>query len=189
MTHNVEVTKNDFNYATVEAIAKSSDVSMQIFKHLSERKKVRKEINLGNLILTLLSQGKRFDLDSFYKTWKEMESKGLGTLVYGRNGKSDRFLVNYNLKLLGEAGVHGKPVEAPTVVPVKSKLRGRPKGSKNKNFDRSQFMAKLWAKRKRNGIKIKGIGQPKKKVVLIKQTSNDRVVKLLEQVLNQLKSA
>lgn len=125
---------------SVKSIANSSEAAKAIFDELGSRKRYRKYTNLDQFKHLLMSKGLKVVDTEYWKTLKDMEKAGLGTIIIGRRGNPDRFIWNYNLKSVAQAakdpGTQLQSIESPVKRKVSlkktAKKRGRPPGSKNK---------------------------------------------------------
>lgn len=94
----------ELNIEAVRQVAMNNVTSKAIFEELMTRERSRAQINLRKFRYDMLSKGKHVDDESFIEVFKKLHTLGIGTVVNGRNGKPTRFVWNYKLKKVAEAG-------------------------------------------------------------------------------------
>lgn len=103
----------------------TNETSHAILTELAARKRMRKALNITRFKFNLLKkEGIKFSSKDYFQCFKDLEKDGCGTVIYGRNGKYDRFEWHYNLKEVAKAiltGVTSK-VEVIEQVPVEVPL-------------------------------------------------------------------
>lgn len=73
-------------------------VSGLVYKVLGARQRVRQQTDLTQLYKDIRRMDKTVDEKDFLNTFKDLESKGVGSLIIGRRGNPNRFIWKYNLK-------------------------------------------------------------------------------------------
>lgn len=96
-------------------IADRNDTAQLVMFSLADRKRFRSVTDIGHLKNLLIRSGEKIVNEDYMKTFKELEALGVGSIIYGRNGKSNRFEWNYSLKAIGEAAMSGKNVEVKAI--------------------------------------------------------------------------
>jgi hypothetical protein len=126
-------------------LSKSNETATALFTEFANRKRFRWETDLRLQAAKLANKGYKVVDTDYLETWKQLETMGLGSIVYGRNGNSDRFKWRYSLKEVGKAAIapesvgEMQPMEEKKVViaaaPSRKRRsrRGRPPGAKNKH--------------------------------------------------------
>jgi hypothetical protein len=125
-----------------------NETAQQIAKTLASRERISHETDVERFKTVLVREGFKVVPEDFDKFFKDMESLGLGSLIYGRGKNPTRFRWYYSLKDVGYAamnpgshiepkklaeGVSERVTETKENEPMASRKRpGRPKGSKNK---------------------------------------------------------
>lgn len=203
------MTKNEMVLDTVRVsrVAEMNDTAKAIFADLNDRERLRDRIDLTRHYNKLVASNPKVNRTDYYATWKELEKQNVGALIYGRNGNSDRFLFEYNLKWIGTLGTTPelagtspyKVTERFTpglkvVSPQRRTTRGRPPGSRNvaikaANFDRSEHMKKIWANRKATDKQVAAMPAPKQTIVQSKEVDTNEVIGLLQKLFKALKVA
>lgn len=93
--------------------------------------------NITGIRNELIRMGEKIVDEDYLKFWQELETAGVGNLITGRRGNSDRFKWHYSLKEISKNAIEGKEVEiqelAKKVEVKQSALAvkrgpGRPKG-------------------------------------------------------------
>ena len=128
------MTTATLNVSKVHSAALSNETALAIAESLSDaQRRNRKKTNLLNIYRGLKSKGLKIVPSDFNQFWKDLQAAGAGSIIYGRNGNSDRFSWNYNLKNVATAALTGSETTPMVAAPIKvPKKRGRPVGSKNK---------------------------------------------------------
>lgn len=115
-----------FTKEEIKHIAESTLTSQTVFGVLAKRERYRKETNLTKLHNQLMNQGFSIVEEDYINTFRSLEEKGAGVLIFGRKGKPNRFKWNYNLK-----GVAKMAKGEETDIQSIKKGPGRPQGSTN----------------------------------------------------------
>lgn len=95
----------------LKEIANSNDTSLAIFMALANRGRFRTHTDISHMKNTMIRHGEKIILEDYMKTFKELQSLGIGTVIIGRNGAPTRFKWNYSLKSVGQAGMNGEDVQ------------------------------------------------------------------------------
>lgn len=120
------------NGNTLMELSHANTTSYSITKRLADRQRLRKITDISRLKNDLIKAGERIVDTEYTAYWKELQSQGIGNVIYGRNGKPNRFEWHYSLKNVAKSALEGENIEAKELkqsAPVKVKRgRGRPKG-------------------------------------------------------------
>lgn len=73
-----------------------------MLKYLSERQRARKDSDISKLARAVSKRDLNTNPRSVFKVLKKYEALGLGRIVYGRNGKPNRFHWSVSLTSLGK---------------------------------------------------------------------------------------
>lgn len=129
------------NGNTLMELSHANTTSYSITKRLADRQRLRKITDISRLKNDLIKAGERIVDTEYTAYWKELQSQGIGNVIYGRNGKPNRFEWHYSLKNVAKSALEGENIEAKELkqsASVKVKRgRGRPKGfsPKKKNIE------------------------------------------------------
>lgn len=106
-----------------------NSTTYSITKRLNDRQRLRKITDISRLKNDLIKSGERI-VDTEYATyWKELQAQGIGNVIFGRNGKPNRFEWHYSLKNVAKSALEGVNVETKALPSAHMKRgRGRPKG-------------------------------------------------------------
>lgn len=102
----------------------TNSTAHEVIKMLANRERFRRFTDIGRVKFLMSQEGIKLDDDQYLECFKKLESKGLGSIIYGRNGKRDRFEWYYNLKSIGKAILSGSDEEAELVESI-SKEKGK----------------------------------------------------------------
>lgn len=95
----------------LKQIADRNDTATLVMMSLADRKRFRSVTDIGHMKNLLVRSGEKVVLEDYMKTWKELEAAGVGSIIYGRNGQSNRFKWNYSLTAVGHAAMNGKDIQ------------------------------------------------------------------------------
>lgn len=132
------------NGPKLSSIAKASDTANVITKSLASRERLRHVTDISRVRNELVNAGERIVDEEYMAYWKALQDEKVGTIIFGRRGKPNRFAWHYSLKSIAKAATTGESIEAKQISnPVKVnqpempttviRKRGRPFGSKVKN--------------------------------------------------------
>lgn len=126
------------NGEMLSKIGSSSESAQIVMNTLAKRERFRRESDLTRLKRDLIKQGSKVVDEDYMQFWKGLEAEGVGSIIHGRKGKSDRFKWNYSLKVVADAAKLGSAQEVPelsnkpiTKAPA-NRVKGRPIGSVNR---------------------------------------------------------
>lgn len=83
---------------SLKNITYSSPTAQVVMTHLASRIRARPNTELHRLKVELRRAGFAIVEQDFDEMWPRLEQLGLGVVVKGRGGNSDRFLWHYDLK-------------------------------------------------------------------------------------------
>lgn len=116
----------------LKSIADRNDTSQLVLFALADRKRFRTVTDIGHMKNLLIRSGEKIVHEDYMKTWKELESLGIGSIVYGRHGQSNRFKWNYSLSAVGKAAISGHDLEAKKLTQSPILLAPKKRGRKPK---------------------------------------------------------
>lgn len=102
----------------LQSFAKENNLAMEVYKALSirERSAARSDVDA---IFRELEAGLKKELDytTYMNVWRQFETLGHGTLVFGRKGNPNRFEWKVNFKALGRKILGLPETETPSFRP------------------------------------------------------------------------
>lgn len=126
------------NQLQIKSIAEETNTSKEVFSHLKERIRFRRETNLHKLHNILMHSGAKIVEEEYINLFKRLQDEGAGALIIGRRGKPDRFKWYYNLKKIAEAAYNPSTIIDKLNDPnqkVVKRSRGRPRKVQNITSD------------------------------------------------------
>lgn len=96
----MNTTTTNLDLVKVKRTADMNNTAKVIFKILAERDRFRRFTDLTHWTNELLKDGYKIVEEELMLVMKGLEAAGAGVVIYGRNGKHDRFEWFYNLKPL-----------------------------------------------------------------------------------------
>lgn len=69
----------------------------------------------------LIRMGEKVVDEDFLKFWRDLQTAGIGSIVYGRRGRPDRFQWHYSLKNVARVAIEGKEHEVAELAKRKPK--------------------------------------------------------------------
>lgn len=133
--------------SALKELPKLSNTALVVLKDLATRERNSRQTDIDRNAMKLLYKGIKVNPDDYLNFWKNLESLGVGNIIWGRNGNPNRFRWHYSLKDVAIGAINPDsvkellpaPSEVDVVVPKRSykrrtkrSKRGRPLGSKNK---------------------------------------------------------
>lgn len=119
------------NGAKLKEIAHKSHTATVTATSLALRERLRHSSDITRTRAELARQGERIVEADYMQFWKDLQVAGVGSIVYGRKGKPDRFDWYYSLKSIAKACIDGSNVQAVKVAgpmqPEAPKVILRPK--------------------------------------------------------------
>lgn len=101
--------------AKLKAIAHKNDTATITAMSLRLRERQRHTSDITRTRSELARQGERIVESDYMQFWKDLQVAGVGSIIYGRKGKPDRFEWHYSLKSVAKACIDGSNIE-----PIKS---------------------------------------------------------------------
>lgn len=98
--------------AKLKAIAHKSHTATVTATSLALRERLRHSSDITRTRSELARQGERIVEADYMQFWKDLQAAGVGSIVYGRKGKPDRFDWHYSLKEVAKACIDGSDVKA-----------------------------------------------------------------------------
>lgn len=111
--------------SSLKQVAQLNDASVALFTEFAERKRFRRNVNLKRLRRELSQKFGDINSQQLLETFKQMQNLGLGSIIYGRGGKSTQFLWNFDLKDVAKAA-KGE-IKAADLVPLRPLIQKRRK--------------------------------------------------------------
>lgn len=98
--------------AKLKAIAHKSHTATVTATSLALRERIRHSSDITRTRSELARMGERIVESDYMQFWKDLQAAGVGSIIYGRKGKPDRFDWHYSLKSVAKACIEGQNVEA-----------------------------------------------------------------------------
>ncbi len=105
------MTAKDVNIEELKNLPKASPTADVVLSTLASRMRLRHFTDLTRLKTILISEGKKIVNEDFMSLFQSLERLGIGSVVYGRKNKPDRFEWFYSLKDVGKAALN-RPYDA-----------------------------------------------------------------------------
>lgn len=93
--------------AKLQEIATANETAIITAQALQERSRNRMTSDITRMRSQMVRDGKKILEADYVKFWKDLQTAGVGSIVYGRRGKPDRFDWHFNLKNIGKAMLDG----------------------------------------------------------------------------------
>lgn len=103
------------NGTKLKEIAHKSHTATVTATSLALRERLRHSSDITRTRSELARQGERIVESDYMQFWKDLQAAGVGSIVYGRKGKPDRFDWHYSLKSVAKACIDGTDVLATKV--------------------------------------------------------------------------
>lgn len=100
-------TKSNIDNAKLRSICKATHSAEVTITSLAMRERLRHTSDIVRLKTQLVRSGEKIVEEDYMRFWKELEAIGIGSIVYGRKGKADRWEWHYNLKSIAKAVING----------------------------------------------------------------------------------
>lgn len=91
----------------LKQIAHASHTAEVTITALAMRERLRHFSDISRTRNTLVRNGEKIVEEDYMKFWKQLQDAGMGTIIYGRRGKPDRFEWYYSLKKVAKAAIEG----------------------------------------------------------------------------------
>lgn len=88
-------------------LAHESKTADAVVHALASRERLRHFIDIRRMRYDLKKEGFKIIDSEYMNLWREWEKMGLGSIVRGRIGKDDRFVMNYDMRRVAEASIKG----------------------------------------------------------------------------------
>lgn len=133
------------NGKQLHGIAHASHTATVTITALALRERLRHFSDINRTKTQLIRQGEKIVDSDYSQMWKDLQAAGVGSIIYGRRGKPDRFEWHYSLKKVAKAALEGTNEEV-------QKLANAPTKSKSK-LVKSKSRPKLYAVEKADRAK------------------------------------
>lgn len=122
--------------AKLKAIAHKSHTAIVTATSLALRERLRHSSDITRTRSELARQGEKIVESDYMQFWKDLQTAGVGSIIYGRKGKPDRFDWHYSLKSIAKACIDGQDVKATKnqeikAEPAKAQKEVKPDSSKS----------------------------------------------------------
>ncbi len=95
----------------LKQVADANSTAEVVAMSLSLRERLRHFSDIRRTKMTLIRNGEKIVENDYKKFWKDLETLGVGSIIYGRKGNADRFEWHYNLKSIASAAIEGRDLE------------------------------------------------------------------------------
>lgn len=82
---------------------------------MAMRERLRHFSDISRTRTQLLRAGEKIIDEDYKQFWKDLQAAGVGSIIYGRKGKPDRFEWHYSLKKVAKAALEGTDEKAERV--------------------------------------------------------------------------
>lgn len=96
------------NGSKLKQITNASHTAVVTMLLLALRQRARGFSNIPATKEQLLAMNEKVVEEDFQTFWKELQAAGIGSIVYGRRGRPDRFQWHYNLKQIAKIAIEGR---------------------------------------------------------------------------------
>jgi len=96
----------------MKEIASASHTATVTINALANRQRLRHSSDITRLRSQLVRNGEKIVEVDYMKFWKDLEAANVGSIIYGRKNKPDRFKWFYNLKSVAKSAMEGSDEEA-----------------------------------------------------------------------------
>lgn len=103
----------------LKTIAEKSPTATRVTMSLALRARLRHFSDVNRIKSELVRAGEKIVDADFNQYWKDLDKAGVGSIIYGRKGKSTRFEWFYSLKSVAKAAIEGKDLDESRIVPKK----------------------------------------------------------------------
>lgn len=141
------------NGAKLKQIAHASHTATVTMTSLALRERLRHSSDIVRTKNQLIREGEKIVDSDYMSMWEALQSEGVGSIVYGRKHKPDRFEWYYSLKQVAKAGLEGTNEEVEKINGFKKKApltlvkkQVRPKLSDSEMLQRAKSMTSLKSK-------------------------------------------
>lgn len=98
----------NLNAEKLKELAKSCMTSNAVFSELAARLRWRQTTDMRMLRRAILKKGVRVNDTDYTNTFRQLEKLGIGKILKGYHGHSDKFQWQYSLKDVAKIGLEGK---------------------------------------------------------------------------------
>jgi hypothetical protein len=107
----------------LQQIANASHSATVAITALALRERLRHFSDINRTKTQLIREGEKIVDSDYMKMWKDLQEAGVGSIVYGRKGKPDRFEWHYSLKKVAKSALEGTNEEVHKLVPEKKSAK------------------------------------------------------------------
>lgn len=102
----------------LKKIAHATHTAIVTATSLALRERLRHSSDITRTRNALARSGERIVESDYMQFWKDLQSAGVGAIVYGRRGKPDRFEWHFSLKSVAKACLEGSDEKAQKLASV-----------------------------------------------------------------------
>lgn len=127
--------------AKLKRIGQASHTAEVTMTDLAMRERLRHFSDIVRTKNKLVRSGEKIVDSDYMAFWKGLQDAGVGSIVYGRRGKPDRFEWHYSLKQVAKAALEGtdEAVEKISIAPrVKQKVTPKQERKSKENQENQQ---------------------------------------------------
>lgn len=119
----------------LKKLAHSSDTSQMIFLDLSERERYRRTLNLKEFKRNLIRKGAKIVDAEYIKSWRDLQSAGVGEVSFDKRGEPKVFRWYYSLVDIANIGI-GKETDFPKEIGFVTNMVKKPVQHKRRTIIR-----------------------------------------------------
>lgn len=99
-------------------IATASDTAKTVTELLASRQRLRHVTDISRIRNDLVNDGQRIVDEDYMAFWKQLQTQKIGSVIYGRKGKPNRFEWHYSLRSVAQAALEAKDVQVDKLAQV-----------------------------------------------------------------------
>lgn len=101
------MTQVNVDFDKLRSIYSASHSAQVTMLSLSQRERLRHFSDISRLKTKLLREGEKIVDEDYKKFWEELQAAGVGSIIYGRKGKPDRWVWYYSLRSIAKVVIEG----------------------------------------------------------------------------------
>ena len=117
----------------------TNQAAQVIFKTLGKRQRFRRHTNLDLFYKVIHAEDASITEKEFLAVFKDLQTKGAGSLVFGRKDNPNRFIWNFNLKEVSKVARQGKDLQGLDPLPKRAKFVSKLTGVGNTRGNELSF--------------------------------------------------
>lgn len=107
----------------LKAIAHSTPTAEITVTSLALRERLRHSSDIQRTKSQLIRDGEKIVDADYMKLWKDLQDAGIGSIIYGRKGRPDRFEWHYSLKSVAKAALEGTNEQVSKLAGVRANVQ------------------------------------------------------------------